>query len=74
MVYDSVELALIPSGLRSGKDGTFQYSGDDGYFWSDEKNYIVYCWNRDLRSNGEGIYRQVASGTEGYCIRCMKDK
>lgn len=74
MVFDPVGLAMIPGGFRSGKTGTFQYSGDDGYLWVDEKDSIVYGWNRDMPPNGAGMYRQVVPGTNGYSIRCMKDK
>ena len=74
MVFDPVGLGMIPGGLRSGKDGSFHYSGYDGYLWINEENSSIYGWNRDIHSNGVGMYRQAVSERDGYSIRCMKEK
>ena len=74
LVFDPEGLSMIPGGLRSGKDGSFHYSGDDGYLWLNEKNSSIYGWNRDMPPNGAGMYRQDVSERDGYSIRCMKDK
>ncbi len=71
---DPVGLSIIAGGYRSGENGGFLYSGDDSYFWIYDNNSIVYGWNRDMLPSGARMYRQVVLKTDGYSIRCIKDK
>jgi uncharacterized protein (TIGR02145 family) len=67
----SSELFLPASGCRSSSDGSANYQGDVGYYWSSRPNspysYNIYFGDTLVDTSGDS-YR-----SEGFSIRCVQD-
>jgi uncharacterized protein (TIGR02145 family) len=63
----------LPGGFRS-YNGSFNYMGISGYWWSSTTSSpsTVYFWN--LRYKYGYVYKSVSNMTNGFCIRCMMDE
>lgn len=63
----------LPGGYRS-YNGSFNYLGISGYWWSstEYKETTVCLWN--LRYKFSYIYRNIGEKTNGFSVRCLKDQ
>lgn len=63
----------LPGGYRSF-NGSFNYLGISGYWWSstEYKETTVYFWN--LRYKFSYVYKYIAEKTNGFSVRCLKDQ
>ena len=63
----------LPGGYRSF-NGSFNYLGVSGYWWSSTEyaGTTVYLWI--LRHKFNGFYRYISEKTNGFSVRCIKDQ
>jgi uncharacterized protein (TIGR02145 family) len=63
----------LPGGYRS-YNGSFNYLGIYGYWWSstEYKETTVYFWN--LRYKFSYVYKFIAEKTNGFSVRCLKNQ
>ena len=62
----------LPGGYRLFYDGSFVDIGKRGSWWSstpDNKN----AWRRSLFHDKGGVDRDIATSTNGFSVRCVKD-
>jgi len=63
---DSYKFAALPSGYRSGSDGTFKSVGAQGHWWSYEGFDRRIIYTRDYADWNDSEHRSLS-------IRCIKD-
>ena len=63
----------LPAGFRNGSNGTYNYMGNDGYFWSLSEASGSGAWIRLLSHNSSTVYRSQGPKLNGYSIRCLGD-
>lgn len=63
----------LPGGYRS-YNGSFNYLGISGYWWSSTEymETTVYFWN--LRYKSSNVFKYISEKTNGFSVRCMKDQ
>jgi uncharacterized protein (TIGR02145 family) len=63
----------LPGGFRS-YNGSFNYLWISGYWWSSSEytDTTVYFWN--LRYKSSNVFKYVSNKTNGFSVRCLKDK
>jgi len=70
---DNYGFAALPSGYRT-TDGTFNYLGDIGYYWSSTADDASDAWDRGLDYLSDGVFRGNDGYKEnGFAVRCVKD-
>ena len=63
----------LPGGYR-GDDGTFNYIGNYGYWWSSTDYNTYNAWFRSLNYFNGNVYRYVYFGKEnGFSVRCLRN-
>jgi uncharacterized protein (TIGR02145 family) len=62
----------LPGGYRYD-DGTYNYIGYYGFWWSSTEVGSSLGWNRRLSNYGSLVYRSLANKTDGSSVRCLKD-
>lgn len=67
--------SALPSGNRSGYDGTFSNLNNVGFYWSSTDDGSTGAWIRILNNISATAVRANGNGTmnDGFCIRCIKD-
>jgi uncharacterized protein (TIGR02145 family) len=67
--------SALPSGNRSGYDGTFSNLNKTGFYWSSTEDGSTGAWIRILSSSKASIVRGNGNGVmnDGFCVRCIKD-
>ncbi len=63
----------LPGGIRVFYDGSFIRVGTQGYWWSGSMD-IKTAWRRSLFADKTGIDRDLATPTNAYSVRCVKDQ
>ena len=63
----------LPGGYRSSDDGTFDFLGNDGYWWSASESGAEYAWSRYLGYDDAAILRYNGSKRHGFSVRCLRD-
>jgi uncharacterized protein (TIGR02145 family) len=63
----------LPGGLRSGINGSFNFQGDDGSWWSSSEYSTESAWNRRLYYDTGNAYRFVNYKQYGFSVRCLRD-
>ncbi len=61
----------LPGGSRYC-DGSFNYIGDHGFWWSSIEDSSTHAWYRFM-SFDQGLMRSYYNKTGGFSIRCIKD-
>ena len=64
--------SALPGGFRIFYDSTFVEQGKRGSWWSSTKDG-AYAFRRSLFSDKTGIDRDLATPTNAFCVRCIKD-
>jgi len=62
----------LPGGNRS-IDGTFNYIGLNGYWWSSSETATNTAWYRFLDYNNGNVYRYGNTKLNGFSVRCLRD-
>ena len=62
----------LPDGLRNN-NGTFDYIGIAGYWWSATENYADDAWRRSMLYLYNDVYRDSYSKELGFSVRCVRD-
>ncbi len=60
-------------GFRSN-DGTYDYIGTNGYWWSSTENYSYYAWSRLLGYTNSNVFRSSYLKQAGFSVRCVKEQ
>lgn len=64
------------TGLAGGAlygNGTFNYAGNSGYWWSSSEYYAAFAWDRTLACDTGNAYRLYYLKTTGFSVRCIRD-
>jgi uncharacterized protein (TIGR02145 family) len=59
------------AGYRFKFDGTLNYSGEFGYYWSSTEGGSNYAYNLGFLSSGAGVYYNYR--TDGRSVRCVAE-
>jgi uncharacterized protein (TIGR02145 family) len=70
--FGSSGFTALPGGRR-GFDGSFQYIGRYGNWWSATEYSLVNAYRRLLYYDDERLYRDYTNKNWGFSIRCLKD-
>ena len=63
----------LPAGDRYDYNGSYNYVGIFGYFWSSSETSSSNAWYRKLDYNSSNVYRYAAYKQNGFSIRCLGD-
>ncbi len=63
---------VFPAGYRN-TDGTFDYIGKNGNFWSSTEKSENNAWKRNLNYNNSEVKRNNNNKTSGSSVRCLRD-
>lgn len=63
----------LPGGARN-TDGSFEAVGEKGHWWTATEFSVTSAWHRSLYNNTAFIDNIYGYKTDGYSIRCIKDK
>ena len=69
---DDYGFSALPGGDRY-RNGTFNYIGNDGDWWSSTENFMNLAWRRYMRCNSSGVNRFNGSKSWGFSVRCVRD-
>ena len=62
----------FPGGSRHD-DGTFDFIGDLGLWWSSTENFTNDAWYRSLCNVLGNVYRNNYNKADGFSVRCLRD-
>ncbi len=62
----------LPAGYRVG-NGTYNYFGKYGYWWSSTEGNTAYAWTRLVYYYFSGASRNYDGKTYGFSVRCLRD-
>jgi len=63
----------LPGGFRS-YNGSFNYLGIAGYWWSSTETSETTVYFTNLRYKFGNVYRYISNETNGFSVRCVKDQ
>ena len=63
----------LPAGYRYYVDGSYNYMGNYGYFWSSSEYYSDYAWYRLLNYSYSTVARSDSNKRTGFSVRCLGD-
>jgi uncharacterized protein (TIGR02145 family) len=63
----------LPGGFRYYSNGTFNFLGYNGYWWSASESGAENAWYRTLSTYNAGIYRYSINKRDGFSVRCLRD-
>ena len=69
---DNYGFNALPGSYRD-MDGTFQYLGDNAYFWTSANMSVLLAAYRKLGYDSDKIGRLSIGKTTGFSVRCIKD-
>jgi len=70
---NSSGFSALPGGYRSNDDGTFDYVGNYGCWWSSTESDTNDAWTRGMYYSISYVYRYNNSKQDGYSVRCVRD-
>jgi uncharacterized protein (TIGR02145 family) len=70
---DEFGFSAMPGGYRGYSDGSFNYVGYRGYWWSATELGSGNAYNRLMRYYDDGVYESTFSKSYGFSVRCVKD-
>ncbi len=62
----------LPGGMRYG-DGTYNYVGTGGYWWTSTENKAGSAWHRALYGTANNVIKSFSNKQNGLSVRCVKD-
>ncbi len=62
----------LPGGSR-GEDGTFNYVGSHGLWWSATENNATTAWRRTMDYDTSDVRRGLFKKGLGFSVRCVRD-
>jgi uncharacterized protein (TIGR02145 family) len=62
----------VPAGRRY-YDGTFNYVGGNGLWWSSSEGSTYDAWTRSLAYYGSNVFRGLSYEANGFSVRCLRD-
>lgn len=62
----------FPGGMRYG-DGTYNYLGTGGYWWTSSENKAGSAWHRALYNTANNVIKSYSNKQNGLSVRCVKD-
>ena len=65
--------SALPGGLRYYSNGTFNYMGARGGWWSSTVYSSSYTWGRSVLYDDARVFFSNISKSYGYSVRCVKD-
>jgi uncharacterized protein (TIGR02145 family) len=63
----------LPGGYRNSNNGTFNYIGNSGYWWSSTQDSTTLAWNRNLNFFSAYVVRHLFPKSYGFSVRCVRD-
>ena len=69
---NSSGFAALPGGSRND-NGSFDYVGNYGSWWSASEFNVTFAWNRLLDPNYSNLLRYLNSKDNGFSVRCVRD-
>ncbi len=70
---NSSGFSALPGGNRFDYDGTFNYVGRNGYWWSTTEDSSNNAYNRYLNYDNADAYRYLFNKSNGFSVRCIRD-
>ncbi len=70
---NSTGFSALPGGCRYSSDGSFNYLGDGGYWWSSTGFVGSLAWYRNLSYKAANVYRNFNDKSLGFSVRCLRD-
>ena len=70
--FDEFGFSALPGGRR-WSDGSFDFVGDLGHYWSATEGSGTNAWNRNMKSNYGNLNRGSYRKAHGFSIRCLRD-
>jgi uncharacterized protein (TIGR02145 family) len=68
---NSSGFTALPGGRRR-TDGSFNYLGSNGDWWSSSSSGTS-AWRRGLHHDNSSVYRSTVSQARGFSLRCLRD-
>jgi uncharacterized protein (TIGR02145 family) len=62
----------LPGGIRN-YNGSFDYIGSHGYWWSATESGATYAWDRLMNYGYSYVYRSGDGKELGFSVRCVRD-
>ncbi len=69
---NAIGFSALPGGARDYGNGSFNYLGNDGYWWSSSPSGSA-AWFRSLYSGYSNVYRNYYYVRFGFSVRCVRD-
>jgi len=69
---DDYGFSALPGGYGSS-DGSFNYAGNYGYWWSATESGAAYAWCRSMNYSYEIVYRDYYNKSYLFSLRCSQD-
>ena len=63
----------LPGGYRRSDNGSFNYIGNLGFWWSSSEGSTTNAWDRALKYDDGTAYRGGNVKRGGFSVRCIKD-
>ena len=70
---NSTGFSALPGGYRNYSDGSFDYLGYDGYWWSSTERGGSSAWRRNLYYYIASVFRYGSNKSYGFSVRCLRD-
>ena len=71
--FGSSGFTALPGGYRSYYGGSYDYMGNNGYFWSATGYSSNFAWLRVLDYRYSGVGRGSSSRRDGFAVRLLRD-
>lgn len=62
----------LPGGRRFS-DGSFNYVGSEGHWWSTQGDGVPFAWYLSLYDNSTGVSMESNFKKSGFSVRCLRD-
>jgi uncharacterized protein (TIGR02145 family) len=69
---NSSGFTALPGGFRD-TNGSSQFMGSHGLWWSSSPSTISYAWRRFLIYDNPQVFRSYINRSYGFSVRCLKD-
>jgi uncharacterized protein (TIGR02145 family) len=70
--FGSSGFTALPGGRR-GSNGSFDYAGGRGYWWSATEYDAIYAWGRYLYYYFSFVTRNYYTKVDGFSVRCLRN-